>query len=355
MQCPCLQDLPPPPTGKTGWPWTEGSSELPEQSPASALKISIITPSFNQGQFLEETIRSVLLQGYPDLEYIIMDGGSTDNSVEIIRKYEPWITFWESRKDNGQSSAINAGWRKATGDIISYLNSDDTLTKDALSVVADRFQEEDNPGMVFGDAVFIEKNSAPLAWFRGKQFRRSDLFFRLLNIGQPAAFYRRAVLAETGYLDETLQFSMDFDLWLRISVHHLIVYIPSVLATMRIHTGAKTVQAFLLFYQDELTSLKSLFQQPDIPESLKNIEEQAYSCCYLRGGYRAFQLGDMTEARRLLLTALRMNIRFLVNPVHYCIVLLTFFPPSWVRKSYRVKAYLFQKKNFIDLLLESAE
>src|SRR5262245_9476631 len=119
-----LDHLPPSPPGKTGWPWTVETPELPDTLPGGTPwpRISIVTPSFNQGQFIEETIRSVLLQGYPDLEYVIFDGGSVDNSVEIIRRYEGWLSFWISERDNGQSHAINKGFRKSTGMIRAWLN-----------------------------------------------------------------------------------------------------------------------------------------------------------------------------------------------------------------------------------------
>ncbi|MDO8303698.1 MAG: glycosyltransferase, partial [Sedimentisphaerales bacterium] len=132
MRYPNLKELPAAPAGKTGWPWTV-------ESPAPALsqitncpRICIVTPSFNQGEFLEETIRSVLLQGYLNLEYIIMDGGSTDNSVEIIKKYSPWLAYWTSQKDNGQADAIYRGFEKASAEYIGWVNSDDMLLPDAL-------------------------------------------------------------------------------------------------------------------------------------------------------------------------------------------------------------------------------
>jgi glycosyltransferase involved in cell wall biosynthesis len=354
---PRLRYLPPPPPERTGWPWTEESGAAPVSTPAGTAwpKISIVTPSFNQGEFIEETIRSVLLQGYPDLEYIIIDGGSSDNTVEIIKKYEPWITYWVSEKDNGQASAINKGWRRVTGEIVTFLNSDDTFLKNALFTVSTAFENDENPCMIFGDAVFVNRNSERLAIFRGKNYQQSDLFFRLLNVGQPAAFYKRWVIDEIGYLNETLHYSMDFNFWLRLSVHHRIKYIPAELATMRMHPGAKTVKDFQLFYLDELASLQLVFQQKDIPENLIKIRDLAYAYCYLRGGYRSFQLGGMKDARHLLLSALRKNPLFLLHPVHPVIIFMTILPAQFVRKLYRAKSILFKRKNFIDLLLESDE
>src|SRR5437870_1420981 len=138
MRCPTLNELPSPPPDKTGWPWTAETPPLPPARPDGSAwpRISIVTPSYNQGQFIEETIRSVLLQGYPDLEYTIIDGGSTDQSIEIIKKHEPWLTYWVSEQDRGQAHAINKGLSRSTGEIFQWINSDDVLLSGALFELA---------------------------------------------------------------------------------------------------------------------------------------------------------------------------------------------------------------------------
>ena len=146
--------FPPAPEGKTGWPWTEIPEPMPETLPDGSPwpKISVVTPSFNQGQFIEETIRSVLLQGYPNLEYIIIDGGSTDNTLEVIRKYEPWLTYWVSEPDRGQSHAINKGIGKAMGEILFWLNSDDLVLPSVFFRIAKMFR-------IHLDVLLIDRKS----------------------------------------------------------------------------------------------------------------------------------------------------------------------------------------------------
>src|SRR5437773_12023032 len=155
MRCPRLRELPPAPEGKTGWPWTEETFPDAEQTSTSPRSISIVTPTYNQAAFLEETIRSVLLQAYPNLEYIVMDGGSTDGSIEIIRKYEKYLAYWISQKDLGPADAIRSGFEKATGSVFAYLNSDDLYAPRAIHDLVNHLQVT-KADVVYGNAYWID-------------------------------------------------------------------------------------------------------------------------------------------------------------------------------------------------------
>ena len=205
-------------------------------------KISIITPSFNQAEFLEETILSIINQNYPNLEIIIIDGGSTDNSIQIIKKYEEFIDFWVSEKDNGQTHAINKGFKKATGDIITWLCSDDTYLSEALHTVGKFFTDNPKAEFVFGNTKAVNENGEILKEIKCLPFNILSFLARVNTIPQPASFYRRSILEKVGYLDETLYLGMDYDFFARIFLQKVKIYhINNFLATYRYHSNSKTV------------------------------------------------------------------------------------------------------------------
>lgn len=235
-----LMNLPEPPPEKTGWPWDEISEPLPETmlDGSSWPKISVVTPSFNQGQFIEETIRSVLLQGYPNLEYIVMDGGSTDGSVDIIKKYEPWLTYWVSETDAGQSAAINKGLNFGTGEIFAWLNSDDFYSPNMLTQAAVYLTLHPEVGMIYGDRNVVDQFS------RFVDFQRYFYFFRwqlryMSGIPQETTFFRAEIFKKAGLLDDKLQYAMDLDLWWRVSKVTKIQYIPGFIGNYRNHEATK--------------------------------------------------------------------------------------------------------------------
>lgn len=205
-------------------------------------KISIVTPSYNQGIYLEETILSVLEQKYPNLEYILIDGGSTDNSVEIIKKYEKHLAYWISEKDNGQTHAINKGFSKSTGTIFNWLNSDDYLEKNALTAVAKAFSELDTEVVCGLQKTFFEDGSYPSRWEKTFVSGFPEILIKA-NMAQPCTFFRKKVLDNIFPLTNELHFCFDQEMWLKYLLLHgekNIKGIDTLLVNFRVHENAKT-------------------------------------------------------------------------------------------------------------------
>lgn len=237
MHCPTLDQLPAPPRGKSGWPWTvetsRGRSGLP--------RITIVTPSFNQSQFLEETLRSVLLQGYPDLEYIVVDGGSTDSSVGIIRKYEPWLARWVSGKDRGQADAIRKGFEWATGEIIGWVNSDDLYLPGSLMRLADGFVRKPQADVVYGNLYRIDADSRVLEEHRQTPFQRMGYLYGGFYLHQPSTLWRRELMRAVGGVNPEFSFDMDNDLFVRFALRGApFRFERAFVACFRVHPESKT-------------------------------------------------------------------------------------------------------------------
>lgn len=201
-------------------------------------KISIITPSYNQGQYIEQTIQSVLGQKYPNLEYIVMDGGSTDQTVRILKKYSKQLT-WVSEPDHGQTDAINKGLRLSTGDIVAYLNSDDSYEPHALKTIALYLRSHPRTQFVYGKGQLIDAKGKPIGFYNDSQATTESLHGGCV-ISQPTAFWTKNVATQIGEFDESFHFTMDYDFWVRVSKKFKMVYLPDVLANTRIHNATKT-------------------------------------------------------------------------------------------------------------------
>lgn len=243
-----LDDLPAPPPGKVGWPWTEQSEPVGDRMPDGSEypRISIVTPSYNQGQFLEETMRSVLLQGYPNLEYIIIDGGSTDETVEIIKKYESFITYWVSEPDHGQSHAINKGLEIATGGYIAWMNSDDCYVSNALAKLSKLILEK-KYDFIYGSTL-VGRSLSECRKIDGKGtdifcLKNLMMFFHTVEYIVPSqsVFLSRELFSKIGYLDESLHYCMDLDWFIRAVLEKPLTFkVAEPICFYRVYPDTKT-------------------------------------------------------------------------------------------------------------------
>ena len=205
--------------------------------------VSIVTPTLNQARFLEETIHSVIAQDYANIEYILVDGGSQDGSLEIIEKYASHFAWWVSEPDRGQTDAINKGLSKAHGEILAWINSDDVYLPGAIGQAVKALQDNPDAGMIYGDANLIDENGKVIAKFPARQTNYHRLRRGYVHIPQQSSFFKSSLWKQVGPLDPTFYFAMDYDLWVRIARLAPLVYIPVLLANFRLHRQGKTVTA----------------------------------------------------------------------------------------------------------------
>jgi len=242
-----LEDLPKPHPDKSGWPWTSGSDQLAGKRPDGAdwPRISIVMPSYNQAEYIEEAIRSVLLQGYPNLEFIIMDGGSTDGSVEIIEKYGPWLTYWVSESDHGQTHALNTGMTHCTGEVFNWLNSDDYYELGVLAEVGTVFSRDARLNVLCGRLfmVFPDGKIQDVGRTKIRETIEATIVVAHGEWLQPSTFFRRSALFEIGPLNEQLHYVFDAEMWIRfLLLHGLggIGFSTAPLVNYRVHDQSKT-------------------------------------------------------------------------------------------------------------------
>jgi len=244
---------------------------------SSQPRISIVTPSYNQGKFLEKTILSVLEQGYPNLEYIIIDGCSTDDSVETIKKYGQRLTYWVSEPDRGQSHAINKGFERATGEIFGWLNSDDWYHPGALKAVAEAFVANSEAGAVVGAGDYVAEDGTIITSTYREKIDLEALYSWYDNyFWQPSCFFTSTAWQQSEGLDESLQLCMDYDLWIKIAKKFRFVTTPQNLSATLLHTDSKTFQGS---HKADLLTLKLVMQH---------------------GGMRAFEIIMESYHKRLI-------------------------------------------------------
>ncbi len=241
--------------------------------------VSIITPSFNQARYLEDTIRSVLDQDYPCLEYFVIDGDSTDGSVDIIRKYADKLTWWVSEKDSGQAEAINKGLVRAQGEIVAWLNSDDTYLPGAISAAVKVFLDNPDVVLVYGNMLAIDEHGQTVNLLGYNQLTLEDLLcFQI--IGQPAVFFRREALEQAGNLDITYHCFLDHHLWLRIALQGDILHVDETWAAARYHPEAKNRAKAAEFGREAFRILDWVKTQPGLAEAVTGVERRARASAF---------------------------------------------------------------------------
>ncbi len=256
--------------------------------------VSVVTPSYNQAAFIEQTLRSVLEQDYPAIEYLVADGGSTDGSVEIIRRYAKRLTWWVSEKDHGQAEAINKGFAHATGKYIAWVNSDDYYLPGAIQTAVNVLEANPDLGMVFGDVQVVDKDGRILNNLHYGNWGLNELMtFHI--IGQPSVFIRREVLEKAGYLDLTYHFMLDHQLWLRIGLLAGMKYIPHMMAGAHYHEGCKNLQQAAEFGKEAYRIAAWMKNAPEFKERMELLAPYV-----LAGAERinAFYLLDAKEYSR---------------------------------------------------------
>jgi glycosyltransferase involved in cell wall biosynthesis len=288
-------------TSRKSWPWCNEDEVYPrlENWP----RITIITPSFNQGQYLEETILSVIHQGYPNLEYMVIDGGSKDQSVDIVRRYQSKINYWVSEPDRGQSHAINKGFNRCTGEIVGWINSDDLLLPGALKKLAVEYKTSPN-AILLGDVInFISgENSSKLIQQKKVSFKNLVVLDKGMVWQQPGTFVPVQYLHSEGLLDETLRYVFDRDWMCRLLKKYDIVYLHKPVAMFRLHPLSKTVgEKYLWLPEQELISKR---YWDEIPGLNKNIILSRFAL-----ERAAIQLGARNWNRSMGKTHLRNSLR----------------------------------------------
>lgn len=278
------------------------------------LRLSVVTPAYNQADFLAETIDSVLAQEV-DIEHLVINDGSTDHTEAVLAGYEGRVS-WRTQANTGQTPTINRGWRELSGDVLTWLNSDDTFTPGAAAVAMDYLAAHPETDIVYGRTVFTGPSGRRLPGPpRGRPFDYLTLVRECENpIPQPSAFIRRRVLDDVGLLDEHFYYFMDWDYWLRAGLEHRIDFIPDVLSTYRLHDESKSVAGQLRAAPELEYMYDKFFSRGDLPAEVARLRREAMTNMRLAMGFYRLHGEDASGARHDAIAALRSRPAILAHP-----------------------------------------
>lgn len=304
---------------------------------ASMPLVSIVTPSYNQGNFIQRTIESVLSQSYPNIEYWVIDGGSKDNTISILKEYENDPRFhWFSEPDTGQGDAVNKGWKLAQGDILGWLNSDDTYLENAIKTQVEALINHQEVGLVYGDALFIDESDKIIGNYHTRPFDQKR-FLHVSSIAQPTAFFYRNLLEKVGLININLHYALDFEFFLRLMWHTTFLYTGKQVATYRLHQSSKTVDGYKQMLSETITVVKQVCDE--YPVILAETKMKAISDWYWMGAINSLETGDYTNVRQYAKDAINS---YLIRP-RMGIVLLKLFDTVFHTKVFETVVKLIDK------------